>query len=116
MLYRFTSRSVADLIMLPAHGEHMLKIMGKEPTPQGIIVALEIPVAVAALQAAVQTDAETPAAQKAQDLPTDNTSKPDSSIDMENEQEPISLKRRAAPLIDMLTRSAKNNHDVMWST
>ena len=52
MLYKFKSRSEAMVIMLGAHGDQMLKIMGKEPSTQGIVTVEQIPDAIAALQAA----------------------------------------------------------------
>ena len=115
MLYRFTSRAVADLIMLPQHAEHMLKIIGKEVSPQGIIVALEIPVAIAALQAAVDLDSAAQAVEAAQEPRARSDDEERDPLSGDDTPEPISLKRRAAPLLDMLTRSAENNHDVMWT-
>ena len=42
MLYKFKSRATADLIMLDAQGQRMLRIMGKEVAPQGMYLAAHL--------------------------------------------------------------------------
>lgn len=111
MLYKFKSRATADLIMLEPQGRRVLQIIDKEPGMPGILTAEEIPAAIAALEAAVtaeealiaarkQAAQEQAADAKEQDLPT---------------QEPIRLRQRVAPLIDMLRRSAAEGREVTWS-
>ena len=51
MLYKFKSKATGDLIMLEPNGRRMLEIVGKEPGPKGIILAQDMPVAIAALEA-----------------------------------------------------------------
>src|SRR5674476_1494578 len=55
MIYKFKSQAAADVIMLQLNGDQMLTIVGKEPSPQGIITVAQIPVAIAALEAAIVT-------------------------------------------------------------
>ena len=56
MLYKFKSRSTADLILLEPHGRRLLQIIGKEPGANGIVTVAQIPAAVAALEAGVLHD------------------------------------------------------------
>lgn len=108
MLYRFTSRSVADLIMLGPHAQYLLKAMGKEPTAQGIITWPEMAGAIHALQQVL--DAEHEPARPAE---------PVVKGDDEDETAPaetVSWSRRAVPLLDMLRRSEQAQHDVLWRT
>ncbi len=53
MLYRFKSRATADLIMLEPHGRRLLAIIGKTPDSTGIILANQVPAALAAIDAAI---------------------------------------------------------------
>ena len=55
MLYKFKSQAAGDVIMLDLNGEQMLSIIGKEPSPKGIITLQQIPAAIAALEAAIVT-------------------------------------------------------------
>ena len=50
MLYKFKSKATADLIMLEANGKQILRIIGKEPAPKGIVEVAEMPEAIEALQ------------------------------------------------------------------
>ncbi|RCX09247.1 DUF1840 domain-containing protein [Extensimonas vulgaris] len=111
MLYRFKSRATADLIMLEPHARRVLQIIGKEPGVPGILTVEEIPRAIAALEAAVAAEealiaAQKQAAQEHGESPGEQT---------EPAEEPIRLRQRVAPLIDMLRRSAAEGREVTWS-
>ncbi|WP_367067387.1 DUF1840 domain-containing protein [Oryzisolibacter sp. LB2S] len=107
MLYKFKSRATADLIMLEPNGRQLLEIIGKTPDAHGIVTAAQIPAAIAALEAAVRADdaARGPQADDDQETPED---------DAAPQHDTVSLRRRAAPFIDMLRRSAAEGHDVVW--
>ncbi len=107
MLYKFKSRATADLILLDAHGRRLLKIMGKDPEPQGIVTVAQIPGAVVALEAAV-------AAQEAQANEEGVVAGAEGAQDDGEPRDSVTLRQRAAPLIDMLQRSAAENADVVW--
>lgn len=118
MLYKFKSRSTADLILLELQGRRLLQIIGKEPGPTGIVTVAQIPAAIAALEAAVldeerriaaaqeQAKAQIAAAHEAGEDTDDALAKDDSDT--------ISLRQRAAPFIEMLRRSLEGGHDVVW--
>lgn len=110
MLYKFKSRATADLILLEPHGRRLLQAMGKEPTAQGIVTAAQIPAAVAALEAAVAEE-ERRKAEAAQNDAMDEDGAVESSGP---EQDPVTLRQRAAPFLDMLRRSAAEGQDVVW--
>lgn len=95
--------------MLGSHGDQMLKIMGREPSAQGIVTVAQIPAAIAALQAAVvsaeaveTTDDDTPHA--------DDPSAADDKADIDT----VSLRARVSPLIALLRNSALAGEDVTW--
>lgn len=110
MLYKFKSRATADLILLEPHGRRLLEIIGKEPGARGIVTAPQIPVAIAALEAAV-IDEERRLAESAQDADGDEA--PATGPDGK-ERDTVTLRQRATPFIDMLRRSAAEGHDVVW--
>ncbi|MGJ7523095.1 DUF1840 domain-containing protein [Variovorax sp. LT1P1] len=106
MLYRFKSQATADVVMLEPNARQLLDIIGKAPGPQGIVTAEQIPAAISALEAAVR-------------LEHDRHPRNGDPFAAENheetaEREHIALHQRAAPLIDMLKRSAAEGKDVVW--
>lgn len=110
MLYKFKSRATADLILLDAQGQRLLRIVGKEPAPQGIVTVAQIPAAIAAIEAAV--------AQEERDA--DPTNVAGDAEDRQEQDAPaedqVTLRQRAAPFLDMLRRSAAEGADVVWGT
>lgn len=103
MLYKFKSQATAEVIMQKFNGDQMLSIVGKTPSPQGIITLAQIPGAIAALQAAV-ADHEVAQARIQKNLPAE----------VEIEGDSVMLRQRAAPFIDLLQRSAEAGKDVVW--
>ena len=89
--------------MLQLNGDQMLTIVGKEPSPQGIITVAQIPAAIAALEAAIVAH-EAAQARREEHLALENEVNGDS----------VQLRQRAAPLIDLLRCSAKASKDVVW--
>lgn len=108
MLYKFKSRATADLIMLEPQGRQIVSIIGKTPGGSGIVTAAQIPVAIAALEAAVAADEAQP--------PADAGAQSDAASEDDNPKETVRLRQRAAPFIEMLRRSAAENVDVVWGT
>ena len=103
MLYKFKSRAAADLIMLEPQGRQIVTIMGKAPGASGIVTAVQIPAAIAALEAAVAAEEVQPPGDDADDEST-----------TEERTEAVRLRQRVTPLIEMLRRSAAANVDVVW--
>ncbi len=54
MLYKFKSQAAADVIMLKASAEELLKIIGKPASPTGIVTVDQAPAAIAALKAEIE--------------------------------------------------------------
>ena len=109
MLYKFKSKSTGDVIMLEPSGRRVLEIIGKDTkngaSQQGIVLAADMPAALAALEAAVaQEDAERKEA-IAQALAEH---KPPPRF------EAVSLRQRALPFMDMMRRCAKDGHEIVW--
>ena len=107
MLYKFKSRATADVIMLEPNGRQLVQIMGKTPGQGGIVTVEQIPGAIAAIEAAIAAEERDRA--QAQEAAQDGE---DGSG--ESAAEAVSLRQRAAPLLDMLRRSAAEGREVTW--
>jgi hypothetical protein len=103
MIYKFKSQAAADVIMLQLNGDQMLDIVGREPSAQGIITVAQIPVAIAALEAAIGTHEAAQARRSEQ---------PQMEVDVEGDS--VRLRDRAAPFIELLRTSAQAGKDVVW--
>ncbi len=105
MLYKFKSKATGDLIMLEPQGRQILTLIGKEPSPRGILQVADMPAAIAALQAAVQAQE----AQQAQVVQQAQAKGEDPE-----RPEGITLRQRAAPFIEMMRRCLKEEQDLVW--
>lgn len=104
MLYKFQSRAAADLLMLEPQGRRILQIIGKHGEDRrGILRPAEMPAAIAALEAAL-VDEERRAAE----------ARENETEDGDDADEPVSLRQRATPFIEMLRRSQAAGKDVVW--
>ena len=96
MLYKFKSKAAGDLIMLEPNGDQMLRLLGREPEPKGIIEVAAMPAAIDTLNRAVQEDearlAEGEAASKGG----------------------VTLRQRLWPMVEMLKRAQAHNEPVVW--
>ena len=102
MLIRFESK-VGSFSMFGDVAVSLLKLMGHSGTVPGAILAAEIPAALTQLKAGLHATPEEP---EPEDAPRDERK--------EKPEPPVSIHRRAVPLIDLLTRSAQAGSDVLW--
>ena len=103
MLVRFKSKAYADITMFADVAVKLLKLMGHSGAVPGAISAQEIPASLARLKAGLAAE-ETGAGEQ-----TDtNFNAADQS------EQPVSLKRRAWPLIELLEAAVERDEFVMW--
>jgi hypothetical protein len=98
MIYKFKSAASGDVIMLGPQGDQMLRLLGREPSAQGIIEPAAMPAAMAMLQAAVAADEAPPA-----DDDEGGPARPS-----------VSLRQRLWPVIDLLRRAQAADKPVVW--
>ena len=103
MAYRFQSKADGDVLMRQADGERVLRAMGLEPAPQGI---LEPPAMAWAMQALTDAIAREAAAVAPAVAPQEE---PGPAAD-----EPISLGQRAWPLLEMMKRALAADQPIVW--
>jgi hypothetical protein len=104
-LYRFKSRETGDLVMLRPHGQRILEILGKDPEGPGILVPEQMPAAMAALKEAVRQ--EEAMQQKLKD-------EAEARGELPPAFDPVNLRVRSAPFIEMLQRCEKARVDIVW--
>jgi hypothetical protein len=102
MLYKFKSQASADLIMFEEHAKAILEIIGKEPTPKGILLLKDMPQALLALEAATQDKASAHST-SAQDMRSE-----------EEDPKAVSLRQRAAPFKKMIKQCMLEEHPIVW--
>jgi len=105
MLYKFRSKASGDVIMTSDVGDRLMRLLGREPAPQGIFQPAQMAQAIAVLEAAVLGEEETrrraeaEAAAEGRTLPAPKG---------------VSLRQRVWPLIDMMRRCAAAEEDIVW--
>jgi hypothetical protein len=105
MIYKFKSKGAGDVIMLGATGDAILGLLGKEPAAQGIIEVCAMPAAIAAIERSIVQD------EAARALAASQTPAPAHSAAA---TEPITLRQRAWPLVEMMKRARQENSDIVW--
>ncbi len=109
MLYKFKSQAAADVIMLRQSAEELLKIIGKPAGATGIVTVEQAAGAIAALKREIE---RREALGQGQAAATEEAEQVAAAEYLS--AEPISLRQRAAPFIDLLERSAAAGKDVVW--
>jgi Domain of unknown function (DUF1840) len=105
MLYKFKSPVSGDLIMLELNGRRVLEIIGKDPSPTGII----LPEQMAAAQAAIQQAVEREEAQQQAAIQAAKAQGKTGPV-----FEALSLRKRAWPMVVMLQQCAKEKAPITW--
>lgn len=105
MIYKFKSKSAGDVIMMGPNGDQLLKLLGRDPAPKGIIESADMPAAIQTLEQAVADD-EAAREQAEEDARAHGEEPP--------RAEGVSLRQRVWPLIDMMKKSHRNGHDIVW--
>ena len=105
MIYKFRSKAAGDTVMLGPQGDQFLRAIGREPSSQGIIEVAAMPAALAALQQAIEQD---DAAQAPRPDPDDE------ALLEAAGQDPIPLRRRLWPMVEMIRRAQAADEPVVW--
>ena len=110
MIYKFSSKAAAELIMLAASGDQVLRIIGKEPAARGIIEAAALPAAMRALERAIADDE---AAHHA--AATEHAGAADAEGRSEGGRgHGVRLRQRAWPMLEMMKRASAEQADIVW--
>lgn len=105
MIYKFKSKAAGDLIMLGPNGDAMLRAIGREPSPQGIIEPAAMAAAIDAIECTIAADeaaraeAEREAREKGEPLPP---------------REGVTPRQRLFPMVEMMRRAIQDNEPIVW--
>ena len=105
MIDTFKSKAAGDVIMMGPAGDMVLRLIGKEPAPKGIVEPAAMPAAMQAIEAAIaaeeaaRAEAEREAEAKGQTLAP---------------REGVSLRQRAWPLVEMMKRAHAADKEIVW--
>ena len=111
MLYKFKSPAGADVIMNQAPAEHILDVIGKGASAQGIITAEQIPAAIQALRAEVaRQEAEMKAAPQAHER--DDVA--EQVAEDQGKSDTVLFSQRVTPLIKLMELSLAEGKGVIW--
>jgi hypothetical protein len=102
-MYRFKSKADGDLIMMAPVGDQILRIIGREPAPKGIIEVASLPQAIQELEQAIAAAEMTRA--DAREIEADDDAGGTLAI---------GLQQRAWPLLEMMRRSLAERADIVW--
>jgi hypothetical protein len=105
MIYKFKSKAAGDVIMMGPSGDHVLRIVGKAPGPKGIIEPAAMPAAIAALERAIAEE-ENARKQVEDEAAAEGKSPPP--------RDPVSLRQRAWPLVEMMKRAHADGKEIVW--
>ncbi|MFN9450387.1 MAG: DUF1840 domain-containing protein [Rubrivivax sp.] len=110
-MYRFKCKATGDLLMLKPHAERALKVLGREPSAQGIIEVQDMPSVLARLQEAVDDDTRR-RAQAAEGGPLApgavGADAPASTADE------LPLRQRWWPLMEMIRQAHAGREPIVW--
>ena len=105
MLYKFRSKAGGDVIMMGPSGDEVLRLMGREPSAQGIITKTDMAAAIAALEQAVSND-EAAFARAGEEAKAAGEAPP--------KRNGIQLRQRAWPLVELMRHAQRENEDIVW--
>jgi hypothetical protein len=105
MIYKFKSKAAGDVIMMGPSGDHVLRIIGKQPAPKGIIEPAAMPAAIAAIGRAI-VDEENARKQAEADAAAEGKALPP--------REAVTLRQRAWPLVEMMKRAHAEDKEIVW--
>ena len=105
MIYKFKSKAAGDVIMMGPTGDKVLGLIGKSASAQGIIEPAQMPSAIQALADAIAADDAARAA---------NAQDGDDEAASSGARDPISLRQRAWPLVEMMKRAHAADAPITW--
>lgn len=111
----FKSQATGDLVMLDKHAQALLQRLGKTATAAGILNVAEMPNALAVLRAIEDTrDAQAAAQAERRNAAASPDDEDDAGPVLSFQDEPVSLRQRAAPLIRLIEQAQAEGKPIVW--
>ena len=105
MHYTFKSKVTADLLMMGPAGDEVLRVIGREPSAQGILPATDMPAAIRAIEAAIAQE-HIRLAKTVTDPARDD--------DPGERFEEVTFQQHAWPFVEMLKRAQAADEAITW--
>jgi Domain of unknown function (DUF1840) len=105
MHYTFKSKAAGDLLVMEPVGSELLRVIGKEPAPRGIIEPASMPSAIKAIEMAIAREEGQPSQAVA------DTAELSTEL---SRDEAVTLRQRAWPLVEMMKRAQLENANIVW--
>lgn len=114
MIYEFKCRATGTVVMTQAPAEWLLRAIGKEPGPTGVITVAQMPAAIAAIRAAV--DEERRAIDEARRDTARQAGQPEEDDEAADGKGSavVTHAQRAWPFVEMLEQAIRGQRDVTW--
>ena len=109
MIVIFKSAAAGDVIMFGDVAHRLMKIMGKDVTPKGIVTIEQLPGAIALLEAAIAEDRKQNAKVAEEDRPLMESGGGGGAA-----RPFVTLAQRAVPLLELLSLAQKKKKPVTW--
>ena len=103
MLYKFRSKATGDVLMMGPQGDQFLRALGREPASRGILEAGAMDEALTALERAIADD------ERARDIQGDG----EAAAQVAG-RDPVSLRRRLWPMVEMIRRARAAGEPIVW--
>ena len=115
MAVTFKSQATGNLVMVSAHAEALLKLLGKTATEPGILEVADMPRALATLRALEPDLLPDQPAQAGADTQADSDAgKREDKPPVGFQDEPVSLRQRAAPFIRLIEQAQADGKPIVW--
>jgi hypothetical protein len=101
MAVKFQSQVSGDLLMLQVHAQALLKVLGKDENGPGILRVEDMPAALQALRALSDEVPKPPEVETGEEP-------------LAFQEEPVSLRKRAVPLIKMIETAMAADKPIVW--
>ena len=105
--YEFKSKATGRLILLGPSGEQLLRVIGREPSPTGIIASAAMPTAIEAIATAIEHEevqAQRHSANGALVTDGHDASRGDG----------VTLRQRAWPFVELMKQAHRDGEAIVW--
>jgi cyclopropane-fatty-acyl-phospholipid synthase len=115
MLFKFKSKAHSDLIMLEEGGRLILSMIKKEVENKGIIEVSDMDEALKRLEDAIKTGGVGhQAAPRENQRSAETADKPFAGKDFDDKLDPVTIKQRVIPFIEMLRVCKSKAQPIVW--
>ena len=115
MLFKFKSKTHSDLIILEEGGKLVLSLIGKEAQAQGIIEVADMDKAIAVLEKVIhEHGVGEHAAPEEHQKSRDGVENKFSGRDSNDSVDPVTIKQRVIPFLEMIKTCHADGQPIVW--